>query len=188
MAPVLLSGLVGRGEEWLLAYFFNREDRRRARVLYRRHHEKILIRYCRPLFFADEILQQAKRRGWLCGVVSNRPQEQVSAVVQSFGWDDRLAAVIGARDGRPLKPDPSMIHEAIGRMTAAPEAAVLIGDTDIDAAAAAAAGIPFMGVATGASTPAALNAAGAVRVFQDLRSCWGWLSKQPHGAKGVVHA
>jgi pyrophosphatase PpaX len=65
------------------------------------------------------------------------------------------------------KPDPAPVLHALGALGAAPEKAVLAGDTPVDVAAGLAAGVACVGVAWGAADSRALLEAGATAVARD---------------------
>ncbi len=64
-------------------------------------------------------------------------------LVTHFGWDKYISFVVGAEEGLPSKPNPAMLLFALEKLGAAPAASVYVGDTDVDAATAGAAGSPF---------------------------------------------
>lgn len=68
-------------------------------------------------------------------------------VVDRFGLWDR--AVVARRAGRRSKPHPDQLLAALEQLGAAPDRAVMVGDSERDAAAAAAAGTAFVGVTNG---------------------------------------
>ncbi len=70
-------------------------------------------------------------------------------LVTHFGWDDYISFVVGAEEGLPSKPSPAMLLFALEKLGIAPAASVYVGDTDIDAATASAAGSPFCFAAWG---------------------------------------
>ncbi|WP_051580370.1 haloacid dehalogenase-like hydrolase [Pseudonocardia acaciae] len=96
--------------------------------------------------------------------------------LSSLGLADRLDLASGAfgmdhaERWRLVSMAARRAEAALGLadLAIAPEDTVLIGDTPLDVAAAAAAGARAIAVATGASSAADLRAAGAATVFEDL--------------------
>ena len=78
-------------------------------------------------------------------------------ILRAFGWTDLFAAVLGSEEGFPPKPDPAMLREVLRRLGVSPEEALYVGDTWMDAAMAAEAGVPFAFAAYGYGDPSALD-------------------------------
>ncbi len=87
--------------------------------------------------------------------------------VKALGLADRLHAVVGAREDVPKKPDPAMLHLALGGMGAAAASAVMIGDSAADVGAAKAAGVRSIVLRHGYSK-APVETLGADAVVDDL--------------------
>jgi phosphoglycolate phosphatase len=62
------------------------------------------------------------------------------------------AAVVGRRLGLRPKPAPDGIEAALAALRAAPAAAVMVGDSEVDEAAARSAGVRFVGITNGRPT------------------------------------
>lgn len=71
-------------------------------------------------------------------------------------------------DGHPSKPHPSMLRAALAETGAAPDLAVMVGDTEFDVAMGRAAGFSTIGVAWGYHPRARLEAAGADLVIESF--------------------
>ena len=94
-------------------------------------------------------------------VLSNKPDDLAKLVVgEKLGrWP--FAVVLGARDGVPVKPDPSAAREILAHLGLAPDQVLYVGDTATDMHTAAAAGMPAVGAVWGFRTADELQAAGA---------------------------
>ncbi|MEV3856155.1 HAD family hydrolase [Streptomyces sp. NPDC050095] len=77
-----------------------------------------------------------------------------------------------------LKPDPYCVNRALNAMGAAPGAALMIGDTPTDLAAATAAGVSFLGYARNEEKRNMLLAAGARHVVGSLAPLLGMLRER----------
>lgn len=84
-------------------------------------------------------------------VVTNKPEDLSVSVLRALGLADAFATVIGGDTLPVRKPDPAPVREAMRRLGA--RAAVLIGDGTQDVGAAAAAGVPMIGVGWGIHAP-----------------------------------
>jgi HAD superfamily hydrolase (TIGR01549 family) len=107
-----------------------------------------------------------RENGVKTGVVSNR-HFAASAVEQS-GLACMFDVIVGLEDVQNAKPHPEPILTALSRISAVPERAFYIGDTDTDMKAAAAASVTGIGVTTGNYRSDALVAAGAVVTYPRL--------------------
>lgn len=80
-------------------------------------------------------------------LVTGRVEADAHWTLRHFGWDTLIPVVVGmeTQAGRE-KPDPFALIYALARLGAAPEAAVMAGDTVDDMRAAVAAGVLPVGV------------------------------------------
>ncbi|MGY0024948.1 HAD family hydrolase [Streptomyces sp. cg35] len=78
-----------------------------------------------------------------------------------------------------LKPDPYCLNRALSAMGAAPGQALMIGDASSDCAAAAAAGVAFLGYARNEEKEKRLRKAGAGHVVYDLEPILKLLRQHP---------
>ena len=94
-------------------------------------------------------LQRLKERGITMTVCTNKPAALSGTILAQLDIARYFSAVLGG-DSRPYrKPDPRMIQELLQKFGTSPRQAVLIGDSEIDAATAQAAGVPFILVTYG---------------------------------------
>ncbi|GGL60972.1 HAD-IA family hydrolase [Wenxinia marina] len=76
------------------------------------------------------------------GVCTNKPISPTKAALAHFGIADLFGAVLGG-DSLPVrKPDPGALRAVFERLGSGPE--VYVGDGDVDAETAAAAGVPLL--------------------------------------------
>lgn len=76
------------------------------------------------------------------GMCTNKPTAPTRVIVEAYGWADMFGTVIGGDELAERKPHPLPLLTAIERLKA--DAAVYVGDSEVDAATAAAAKIPFV--------------------------------------------
>jgi histidinol-phosphate aminotransferase len=80
-------------------------------------------------------------------VVTGRPRRDAEEAIVRYGWGGLFDALVCMEDA-PLKPSPEPVALALKRLGGVPPtAALMLGDTVDDARAAAAAGVPALGVA-----------------------------------------
>jgi phosphoglycolate phosphatase len=94
-------------------------------------------------------------------VLSNKSDELTRRVVEALLDPRDFVAVVGARAGVPLKPDPSVALELAARMQLPPERIAYLGDSLVDMQTAAAAGMVAVGASWGFRTTEELVKSGA---------------------------
>ncbi|MGW7240680.1 HAD family hydrolase [Streptomyces sp. NPDC054804] len=124
-----------------------------------------------PTAFADVLIQTWRARGARMAVTTNNSPRVARAYLDDRGLTPCFAPHIYGRtqDLHHLKPDPHCLHRALNAMGAAPETALMIGDSPSDFQAADSAGVPFLGYARNARKAALLTQAGAPCVVGSLR-------------------
>lgn len=75
------------------------------------------------------------------------------------------------------KPDPLMLKELLEELDVPVERALMIGDTEYDAAMARAIGMPMLGVTCGVHEPERLLGAGALALVESVAGLRSWLGK-----------
>lgn len=96
----------------------------------------------------------------MLAILSNKSEPFVVSLTARLFPSTPFRVVAGATDRRPLKPDAGALSAVCAELGVAPRDAVLVGDTEVDMAAAAAAGATAVGVAWGFRGGDALRAGG----------------------------
>lgn len=132
--------------------------------IYRRH----LTRLTRLMPGAAETLAHFHAAGTRLGVVTNKPQAATRDILLHFRLFERFGAIVGgdAAGGR-LKPAPDALLMALDTLGVAADAAVMVGDSATDVAAARAAGMPVI-LVRGGYTKAPVEELGADLVCSSL--------------------
>lgn len=96
-----------------------------------------------------QTLQRLQERGITLAVCTNKPIGLSETILAQLDLAKYFSAVLGG-DSLPVrKPHPRMLTELLDRFSVAPHQAVLVGDSEIDAATAQAAQVPFILVTYG---------------------------------------
>lgn len=121
----------------------------------------------RPLPGAVELLQALEevRARWAIATSSRR--EQVDASVRALALSSRPIIIDGSNVKR-AKPAPDLLFFAARELGVEPSRSRYVGDSIWDMQAAAAAGMPAIGVVSGSATAAELVEAGAFRTVKEL--------------------
>jgi phosphoglycolate phosphatase len=91
-----------------------------------------------------DALSSLRDAGYRMGVCTAKPQGLAQRVLDGAGIAQFFDAVVGGRDGMPAKPDPAQVYETLSLLGARAGNAIYVGDSEVDAEAAAAAGLPFL--------------------------------------------
>jgi phosphoglycolate phosphatase len=94
-------------------------------------------------------LEELKRRGYLLGICTNKPEGLAETLMAELGILDMFSALLGADTLPVRKPDPEHLWETIRRVGGDLGRSALIGDTDTDRSTARNAGVPSVLVAFG---------------------------------------
>ena len=123
-----------------------------------------------------EVMAALAARGLALAVVTNDGAAGARAAMRAEGIETHFAAIIGADSGHGAKPAAEPLLAAARAMGTAPGATLMVGDTRHDLDAAAAAGMPAVGVLTGAAGHDEL-AGGARAVLPDIGHLPEWLGQ-----------
>ncbi len=91
-------------------------------------------------------------------VASNKYQEGTEALVRKYFGAYDFVCILGQRDGKPIKPDPEIVGEAMAAAGAVEYETVYCGDSDVDMQTGANAGVRTVGVTWGFRTREELSA------------------------------
>jgi len=90
-----------------------------------------------------DTLRIMRDREFELAVCTNKPAGPANEILRRLGVADFFSRVTGG-DTHPFKkPDPRMLSHLLDEYDVAADAALLIGDSEVDAATAAQAGVPF---------------------------------------------
>ena len=81
--------------------------------------------------------------GFVLAICSNKPQTLCDKIVDELDLRGFVASVVGGRDDLPAKPHPAMLERNLAEIGGSAATALLVGDSEVDHALAAATGLPF---------------------------------------------
>jgi beta-phosphoglucomutase-like phosphatase (HAD superfamily) len=119
-----------------------------------------------PLPGAESLLRWCWGQQLTTVVASSSHSRELDAMLDVLGRPD-LDVIVSGDDVDEAKPSPDLLTVALERADLEPGDAVLVGDSVWDVRAAAAAGLPCIGLTCGGTSAAELLAAGAVATFAD---------------------
>jgi HAD superfamily hydrolase (TIGR01509 family) len=126
----------------------------------------------RPVPGAGDLLKLLDERGIPWAIATSSRPDQVTTSVDALGLPRRPEITDGSHVHRG-KPEPDLLLAAAEQADMEPSTTWYVGDSRWDMMAAVAAGMPAIGVATGATDEPALWASGAELTFpalEDLRA------------------
>jgi phosphoglycolate phosphatase len=90
----------------------------------------------------EDALAALKHAGHRLGICTNKPEPSARALLVDMGLMQHFQSVVGGGRLPMLKPDPAMLHLSVQELGGGP--ACFVGDSEVDADTAVAAGVPFL--------------------------------------------
>ena len=119
----------------------------------------------RPYDGIPELLADLQQKGIKLAVASNKFIAGTKALVMGFFPDIDFCAVLGQREGVPIKPDPYIANEAMQLAGVVRGDCLYVGDTATDMQTASNAGLESVGVSWGFRPVSELKDAGAAHII-----------------------
>jgi HAD superfamily hydrolase (TIGR01509 family) len=174
---------VGMGGDKFVAAVAGNEAEERVGDAVRARWEELfdeLLPEIEPVAGARELLVELRGRGHRVVLATSAIGRHLDAFLDGLGARDLVHAWTTKDDVAASKPDPDLVEAALRQ--AGTRAAVLVGDTPWDVAAARRAGIDTVGVLTGGFAEAELLGAGAVAVYESVDELRARLDDSPLAA------
>ncbi len=114
--------------------------------------------FTRPYPGIIETLDRLSAEGILFAVASNKYQEGTEALVKKYFGAYDFVRILGQQEGKPIKPDPEIVNEAMNAAGVSKDETVYCGDSDVDMQTGANAGVKTIGVTWGFRTREELSA------------------------------
>lgn len=118
-------------------------------ALFREYYDEHCTDQTAPYPGIPELLETLTEMGVAVAVTSNKYQAAVDKIISYYFPEIQFAAVMGQIEGRPVKPDPSIVFAALN-IHPTPKAQVLyVGDSGVDMETARRACVESAGVTWG---------------------------------------
>ena len=137
---------------------------------------------CIPFHGVPELIRTCADRGMQVVYCTSGAPEDVEDFRKKIGCDDVVSAVVDSSEVEDSKPAPDIVRAALDAVGAAPERAVMVGDTVYDVRAAHAAGVTAVGLVCGGISEQELREAGAEAVYGNVSELLRDLDGSPVGA------
>ncbi len=172
-----VRGMVGQGLEKLLEKAVGPALVSEGVRLFRERYAVIADEKTQLMPDVPEVLEQLARGGHLLAVVSNKPVGFSRRILAGKRVVARFFAIAGPDGAAPPKPDPAMILSVMQRAGTPPEETVAVGDMEIDAETARAAGCRCVLVDGGSRSPEELAAVPADAHLARLAELPDWIER-----------
>jgi len=142
--------------------------------------------YSRPFSGVVDLLETLLQSGARLAVCTNKLENLSKSLLRQLGLDTRFAAIAGRDTFAVFKPAPGHLTGAIAMAGGLSDRAVMVGDSEVDFATAAAAGIPSIGVTFG-YTPVPVRELGPGAVIDHYRDFMPALQRVLGGGQTPRH-
>jgi phosphoglycolate phosphatase len=177
-APARLRAMVGHGLERLLEETVGSERAAEGVRLFRERYPDVAVRLSELMPDVPEVLAALARMGWRMALASNKPAEFSRRILEAKGVGSYFLAIAGPDAATPPKPDPEMLRGILARAKTSPTEAFVVGDMEVDAELARAAGCRVALVPGGSRSPQELAAVDADVLLGGLRELPEWLETE----------
>lgn len=121
------------------------------------------------------LLQELTERGIAVAVASNKYQEAVTHIISHFFPDIPFVAVEGQREGRNIKPDPSIVFSILNVHPTPKSEVLYVGDSAVDIETAKRACVENVGVTWGFSPVSHLRKACADHIVSSPKEILNYI-------------
>jgi HAD superfamily hydrolase (TIGR01509 family) len=173
---------IGMGGDQLVEALTDEQTDRRLGDQIREHEGECymeLIGEVEPMKGSRELIADLRDRGHTVVLASSAKEREVDHYLDLLDARDLAHAWTTSADVQATKPEPDLIHAALGRVDASEAEAVMVGDTPWDIHAAERASVPTIAVLTGGFAIEELEESGAVAVFESVSDLRDRLDETP---------
>jgi len=128
----------------LAARHCERADHVEAGQIFMRHYEADATSLTTAFPGTGEALHALQAAAIPLAVCTNKPEHITCDILARLGLAKYFVRVIGGDSLPHRKPDPRVLRPLLEAFDARPEDSLLVGDSEVDAATASAAGVPFV--------------------------------------------
>jgi HAD superfamily hydrolase (TIGR01509 family) len=160
-----LHRALGMGSDRLIEHVLGRDDDA-VRRAHSNFYSPALENLC-PFPRAAELLGKCAGHGLTVVLATSASAEEAERLTAAIGAGSAVAHVLTKADVDSTKPAPDLIRAALDAAGAAPDRAVMVGDSVWDVHAAARAGVHTVALRCGGFGEGELRDAGAIAVYDD---------------------
>lgn len=176
-AGASLDSLVAVGtQDEVLPKAVHADEVTRIAVIYRPYYAAHANILTGPYKGIVEMIAKLKAQGMACAVVSNKPDEAVQSLVETF-FKGVFDFSLGQKASIKRKPAPDMNEECLRVLKVSRDQCVYIGDSEIDIQTAQNSGMDEVAVTWGFRSADFLKAHGANEIVNDSNELYNALTK-----------
>ena len=108
------------------------EEVERLRVFFREYYDEHMADATEPYPGIRQLLHTLVGMDVKVAVASNKYQQAVEMLIARFFPDIPWSAVEGQKEGVPVKPDPSIVFEILGKVPTRKSKVLYVGDSGVD--------------------------------------------------------
>ena len=148
LSPGVVASFIGNGVPTLVRRLLAASpglagiDDDAAKAIFFRHYHDTNGRFGDLFPGVLEGLEALQQAGFRLGCVTNKPMAYTTPLLQAFGLERYMQAVVGGDSIAQMKPDPAPLLHACSLLGVSSAQAILVGDSHVDVAAARAARMP----------------------------------------------
>ena len=176
-APDRVRVMVGHGLEKLVEKAVGPDLAPEGVRLFRERYPQVAVEKTELLPGVPEVLAQLAARGHPMAVASNKPAQFSRLILDAKGLSHHFAAIEGPDAKTPAKPDPTMLLRMMKRLGRRPDRTVVVGDMEVDAQMARAAGCRVVLVPGGSQPREELERLEPDALLERLADLPEWLEK-----------
>jgi phosphoglycolate phosphatase len=177
-----VRGMVGEGLERLVEKAIGAELVAEGVRLFRERYAEVADAKTRLMPDVPAVLERIVEAGHLMAVASNKPADFTRRILAGKGIAGRFAAVGGPGPDVPPKPHPEMLRRLMNAAGAAAGETIVVGDMEIDAEFARAAGCRSVLVPGGSRSEEELATVPADAHLSRLSELPEWISNETRAA------
>jgi phosphoglycolate phosphatase len=171
-----VRAMVGHGLERLMEKALGPDLVSDGVRLFRERYPEVAVEKTELMPGVPEVLAELDRCGHVLAVASNKPARFSRLILDAKGVADRFLVISGPDERIPPKPEPAMLRAMMGLARATPAETLVVGDMEIDAEMARAAGCRVVLVPGGSRSREELAEAGADALLGDLTELPAWIA------------
>lgn len=172
-----VRSMVGHGLERLLEQAVGPALAPEGVRLFRERYAEVAVPLTELMPGVPEVLAALEARGQVLAVASNKPPDFSRLILEAKGVAGFFRTIEGPGPGTPAKPDPTMLARAMQASGAGAAGTLVVGDMEVDAEFARAAGCAVVLIPRGSRSKQELEGVDADGMLDDIRQLPGWLER-----------
>jgi HAD superfamily hydrolase (TIGR01509 family) len=172
--------LIGMGSDKLLPRLGVDPESQEGKAVIRRRREifnRVYLPNLQPTRGAHELVESLFNEGLTLVVATSAERSEVGDLLEVAHVSEFFKARTSSSDAEQSKPDPDIIHAALGECECDARNAIMVGDTPYDVEAASRAGVRIVALRSGGWSDEDLQ--GAAAVYDDPRDLLDHLDALP---------